>query len=287
MSVSPEGLLLLGSAIAYLVSSVSYGASLFLERASGMSTPMGRPKFARGGLWAVAAAAVLHTLSIGAHCALTHRTPFVTPAETLSASAWAIGILVIVLNLTVKPAPIAVSAVALPAAFLCLFTGAVLDPSYPRQERILPALDSHLISLHVIALIFAFGMLVLAFGCTLLYLAQHRILKHKQVRGGLFGKLPPLAILERQEYALVALAFPLLSIGLLAGVIRAAGGGWPIAAIMDLKVLASAATWSVYGVYLLLHSLAHWRGPRANYLLLGGFVVAVCTFFAPSSIHAY
>lgn len=288
MSGTPQGYLLLAAAVGYLSSSAGFGASLFLERVTRSNGPAktGTP-FARAGLISLAVAALLHTISIGVFCAVTHRTPIATPPETLSASAWAIAIVILVLSLTPNPAPVAVAAVALPAAFLCLFSGAVLELSYPRPERLHPELDSHLISLHVIALLFAFGMLVLACGCAVLYLMQDRILKHKQVRGGLFGKLPPLAILERQEFTLVAVAFPLLSIGLLAGTIRAANGLWPTTAIVDIKVLASLATWGVYGLYLILHTLAHWRGPRANYLLLVGLVVALCTFFAPSAVHTY
>jgi ABC-type uncharacterized transport system permease subunit len=229
----------------------------------------------------------MHTLAIGYHCATSHTTPFVNSAQTLSATAWAIGLIVLALRVVQKKAPVAVSAIAMPAAFLCLFTGAVLDKSYPRPERILASLDSKLISLHVISIVFAFGMLVLAFGCAVLYLLQHRILKHKQIRGGLFGKLPSLALLEHQEYTLVAMAFPLLTVGLIAGAIRASNGLWPTASIFDPKILASILTWAVYGVYLTLHAAAHWRGPKANYLLLAGQAAAFVTYFAPSTVHTF
>ena len=72
---------------------------------------------------------------------------------------------------------------------------------------------------------FAFGLLVLAFGCAALYLAQHRMLKRKRLAGGLFGKLPPLASLDHLAFALVAFAFPLLTVGLAAGIVEALAGG--------------------------------------------------------------
>ena len=144
-----------------------------------------------------------------------------------------------------------------------------------------------LISLHIIAVLFAFGLLVLAFGCAALYLIEHRILKKKKLTGGLFGKLPPLTRLESLAFALVAYAFPLLTIGLGAGIIRAATvnlhGSW----IADPKVLASLVTWLVYGLYLILHTLAHWRGLRANYLLMGGLLIALITFFIPTNVHTF
>ncbi len=126
---------------------------------------------------------------------------------------------------------------------------------------------------------FAFGLLVLAFGCAALYLAQDRLLKRKNLRSGLFGKLPPLASLDQLAFTLVAFAFPLLTIGLAAGIVEALTGGLHCAAGQDPMVLTSVVTWLVYGLYLALHTVAHWRGPRANYLLLGGLLAALMTFF--------
>ena len=130
-------------------------------------------------------AVALHTVAIGVHCARTHQTPFTTPAETLSASAWAIALVYLALELLLKPKPTALGAVALPAAFLCLFAGAFLHSAQPAAlTPATPLLNSRLISLHILAILFAFGLLVLAFGCAALYLAQHRMLKRKRLGGG-------------------------------------------------------------------------------------------------------
>ncbi|MCW3059134.1 MAG: ccsB, partial [Capsulimonas sp.] len=55
----------------------------------------------------------------------------------------------------------------------------------------------------------------------------------------------------------------------------------------DPKILASTVTWLVYGVYLGLHSVAHWRGPRANYILIGGLLAALATYFMPTTAHRF
>ena len=274
-----DGLLQIAAALGYLVAGVGYGAGLLLRQ----PTPY------RAGRIAAWAAVVLHTLAIGVHCARTRQTPFTTPAETLSAGAWAVALAYLVLELFARPKPLALGALALPAAFLCLFTGAVLHQAAPTAALTSHArlLDSRLVSLHVVAILFAFGLLVLAFGCAALYLAQHRMLKRKRVLGGLFGKLPPLTSLEQLGFALVAFAFPLLTVGLLSGVIRAATGGLHPGWGGDPKILASGITWLVYGIYLALHGLAHWRGPRANYLLLGGLLAALATYFVPTTTHRF
>jgi HemX protein len=272
-----DGLLQILAAIGYLIAAVGYGAHLFLRH----------PPLAQAGRGAAWTAVALHTIAIGVHCARTRQTPFTTPAETLSASAWAIALIYLVLELRLKPKPTALGALALPASFLCLFAGAVLHQTIAPSVAVTHLLDSRLVSLHVIALLFAFGLLVLAFGSAALYLLQHRMLKRKRPLGGLFGKLPPLGNLERQGFTLVAFAFPLLTIGLVSGIIRAATGGLHPGWAADPKILASLITWLVYGTYLALHSLAHWRGPRANYLLLGGLLAALVTYFVPTNAHRF
>lgn len=269
------GWLQIAAALAYLVASVGYGAHLLLRT----------PALARLGRTSAWGAVALHTLAIGVHCARTRQTPFTTPAETLSASAWAVALVYLALELRRRPRPTALGAVALPAAFLCLFTGAALDRAAPAATAagLTHLLDSRLISLHILAILFAFGLLVLAFGCAALYLTQHRMLKRRRVLGGLFGKLPPLASLDDLAFSLVALAFPLLSVGLIAGAIGLATGGLRGVGGLDPKVLGSVAIWLVYGVYLALHRLAHWRGPRANYLLLGGLLAVLITLFVPTA----
>ena len=273
-----EAAFLIAAAALYLLGSVAYGAFLFLRL----------PALALSGRLATALAVGLHTVAIGVHCARTHQTPFTTPAETLSASAWAIALAYLSLELLLKPRPTALGAVALPAAFLCLFAGAFLHPAQPAAlTSVTPLLNSRLVSLHILAILFAFGLLVLAFGCAALYLAQHRMLKRKRLAGSLFGKLPPLASLDHLAFALVALAFPLLTVGLAAGVVEALAGGFGGRWGADPMVLTSVVTWLVYGLYLALHVLAQWRGPRANYLLLGGLCAALVTYFVPTTTHRF
>ena len=81
----------------------------------------------------------------------------------------------------------------------------------------------------------------------------------------------------------LSFAFPLLSIGLLAGAIGLALGGLQGVGHEDPKMLGSVLIWLLYGIYLALHSMANWRGPRANYLLLCGLAVIILTIIAPSA----
>ena len=278
MSAGLDGKLLIVAALAYLLASVAYGAHLFLRTQA----------LAVYGRITAVIGILAHTLAIGIHCAYTHATPFRTPAETLSAVAWAVVTAYLLLDLFLKPRPFALGAFALPSAFLCVFAGAVFELAHPAESSgpLTKLLDSNLVSLHVVALLLAFGLLVLAVGCAVFYLIQHRLLKRKKFVG-LFGKLPPLSTLEHQAFTLVAFAFPLLTVGLLSGILRASAGGLHGVWILDPKILASTVIWLVYGAYLLVHASPSWRGPRANYLLIGGFIVALLTLFIPTSVHRF
>ena len=278
MSAGLDGKLLVAAALAYLMASAAYGAHLFLRT----------QVLALNGRIAAIVGILAHTLAIGIHCADTHATPFRTPAETLSAVAWAVVTAYLLLDLFLKPKPFALGAFALPAAFLCVFAGAAFEAAHPAETSgpLTTMLDSNLISLHIVAFLLAFGLLVLAVGCAVFYLIQHRLLKRKKF-AGLFGKLPPLSTLEHQAFTLVAFAFPLLSVGLFSGIVKAAAGGLHGAWLLDPKILASTVIWLVYGAYLLLHATPAWRGPRANYLLIGGFLMALLTLFIPTSVHRF
>lgn len=279
MITHADGIVQICAAVGYLLASVGYGAGLLLR-----NQPL-----ARAGRWIGWIAVALHTIAIGLHCARTQQTPFTTPAETLSATAWAVALIYLVMDTVIRPKPTALGALALPAAFLCLFAGTALHQASRDMapEPIAQVLDSRLISLHVIAILFAFGLLVLAFGAAALYLIQHRMIKRKRVLGGLFGKLPPLANLEHLGFTLVAFAFPLLTIGLVCGLIRAMAGGLTPGWDTDPKILASLVTWLVYAAYLALHIVAHWRGPRSHYLLVGGLLLALATYFVPTTAHQF
>jgi ABC-type uncharacterized transport system permease subunit len=205
------------------------------------------------------------------------------------ASAWAVTIVFLILETVLRGKPIQLGAVAMPVAFLCIFAGAVLHK--PRvaaaSGNINPAvIDTSVISLHIVALLLAFGMMVMAFACAALYLIQYRMLKKKS-SGGLFGKLLPLTKIDRLMFITVVHAFPLLTIGFTAGFIRALAGDMPAGWIADPKIIAAIITWVVYGAYLAAHIFAHWRGPKTSYLLICGFAVAIITYFMPTSAHRF
>ena len=278
-----SGLYLILAASCYLLASVFYGAYL-------LSAQQSKKNLLLAGRLAGFVGILNHTTAIGMHCARTHHTPISTGPEAFSATGWAIAIAYLALEALYryKP-PTAVGSIAFPLAFLSVFTGSAIKiASHHVVKTHYLEIDSLLVSLHVLAILFAFGLLTLAVSCSLLYLIEHRLLKEKRIAVPMFSKLPPLATIDQMAFTLVCLAFPLLSLGIIAGIIRAAASPTPLIAWgADAHTLASIVCWSFYGLYLWAHATSNWQGVKANYLLLAGLAAAVLTYFAPSTLHRF
>ena len=74
--------------------------------------------------------------------------------------------------------------------------------------------------LHVIVMLTAVGALYVAGGAALIYLFEEWQLKRRRL-GGVLGRLPSLATLDRLMFHATLLGLPFLTMGMAAGVIRA------------------------------------------------------------------
>ena len=102
--------------------------------------------------------------------------------------------------------------------------------------------------------------------------------------------LPSAEDLDRITYKTIAIAFPLLSLLIAAGAYwanRTWGSYWS----WDPKETWAAITWLVYAGYLHMRITRGWRGRRAAYFAILGFVVVMFTFFGVTyllpGLHAY
>lgn len=266
--------LALGLALAvYLAGAAVLGANLFLRH----------PGLLGVGRAAAVLGALAHTAAIGLRCAEVHRAPFVTPGESLSLLAWMVVLLFLIVERFGRLS--ATGPFALGLAFLLVLLGAILGDGATGNG--VPALlGSRAISLHIIATVGAMAAFALAFCCAALYLVEHRILKSKHGLPWL-KRLPPLLTVERTAFALVALGFPLLTLGILAGLERAWAGdlepGWQT----DPKALLAYAVWGVYGLYLMARLGANWPPVRTATILLVGLALCLLLIFVPSAAHRF
>jgi ABC-type uncharacterized transport system permease subunit len=130
--------------------------------------------------------------------------------------------------------------------------------------------------LHVGFVLAAFAGFTLAAALAGLYLSQERRLK-RRAADILRLRLPPLAALERLASRTIAVSLPLLTLGLVAGVVRQRERGGSIDALEVLTVL----TWIVYGGFLALRP----TGRRAAYLAVCGFALVIVARLALAGGH--
>jgi cytochrome c-type biogenesis protein CcsB len=102
--------------------------------------------------------------------------------------------------------------------------------------------------------------------------------------------LPSADALDRITYKTICIAFPLLTLMIAAGAYwanRTWGSYWS----WDPKETWAAITWLVYAGYLHMRITRGWRGRRAAYFAILGFVVVMFTFFGVTyllpGLHAY
>jgi cytochrome c-type biogenesis protein CcsB len=154
--------------------------------------------------------------------------------------------------------------------------GIDLTVLYTPAGSLVPALQSYWIAIHVTAMIVAIGLFIFGAVVTTLYLladrSQRRVAAGQPSwSAGIVRHLPGPVVLDRLSYRSILFGFPVWTFGVMAGAIWAdhAWGrywGW------DPKETWSFIIWVVYAMFLHARATAGWRGRRAGYIQLAGFV---------------
>ena len=238
----------------------------------------------RVGIWLVAGGWALQTVAIVARGVDAGRVPVVGAYESLGAVAWSVVTVYLVLELftRVKTVGLYVTPVV-----IGLLIAALIEYEAPRG--LMPALRSDIVTLHVIVMLTAVGALYVAGGAALIYLFEESQLKRHRL-GGVLGRLPSLATLDRLMYHATLLGLPFLTMGMAAGVIRAVTYNveqwW-----FDPMVLLSIGAWAIYALLLWGRMREDWGGRRVAYLAVTGLVLMFVIRFAAvpylSGFHTY
>jgi ABC-type uncharacterized transport system permease subunit len=166
---------------------------------------------------------------------------------------------------------------AFPAIFVMTF---VANLTYNSQEYVPEMSRSWWLYIHAPMVILGYVALFIAFSAAVLYLIQERELKAKRV---FYNRLPSLEICDDLAYRSLAIGFPLMTLGILSGALWAQqkGGAW----ISESKILLAFLTWFIYLLLINYRLIAGWRGKKAAYLAIAGFVGVVVTFSLRSTFH--
>jgi cytochrome c-type biogenesis protein CcsB len=191
--------------------------------------------------------------------------------ESLSVIAWALGA-VYLLTTRRRSLPALGVYIGLIAAMALAACAVLVTPGMPRGHG---SFNSPWMWVHIFSLLLSYGSFVLAFGAAVAYLAQVRLLKRKSFSA--VQHMPPLETLDLLAYRLIALGFPLLSLGIITGALWAQtawGSYWN----WDPKETWSLITWLVYAAYLHTRVIQGWHGKWSNRLLIAGFACMLVTY---------
>ena len=223
-----------------------------------------KTRFGQAATWLLAAGALLHGISFARFHTLPHPPPLTDLPSAVSLAAWLAILASLALlgrrrlaGLTVLVAPLAFLAV-----FYESFALGATQAAAPAQAGSWP-------HLHVILASAGLALLGVAGLAGVLFLSEARALKTKRPSPWRRG-MPSLEALDRVNATTIAMGFPLLTCGVIAGML------WTQGETGHLFVGGAHAVWSViaWAIYLALvvaRFAAGWRGREAAACAALGF----------------
>lgn len=216
------------------------------------------------------------TVSLVLRSLVTGHAPFANQFEFSTAFAWAVLGCFAYFEWRYKIRGLAL--LVLPIAVALLFYASNMESDV---SPLIPALqNSLLLTLHVFTAVIGNGAAAVSFAAAVLFLL------HSKIR---LRILPSKEVLEEIGYRAVVLAFPMLTLMIVLGALWA-DTAWGRYWSWDPKETAALVTWLIYGAYLHARVVAGWRGNRAAWLLILGFVAVVFTFLGNhwfGGLHSY
>jgi cytochrome c-type biogenesis protein CcsB len=212
-----------------------------------------------------------HTLFIIYQVVNMGRVPMTDLREALGFFSWSIVLIYLVLEYRIKIR--VMGAFIVPIAFVSM----MVSLTFPATEKPLPTyFGSAWLGVHTTLAFLGDAAFAVAFGVGIMYIIQERRLK-KKTPGFFNRRLPSLEMLDELEYKAIAFGFPLLTLAIVSGALWA-NSAWGNYWGWEPKEIWSLITWLVYAAYLHARLVTGWRGRKAAYLAVAGFMIVVFTF---------
>ena len=275
--------LFLVTLLIYLAASIFHALSLAIGNRSEVSTL--RPTIERIALWGTTVGFACLTLFIArwwlrqGHFPMTHWT------DSTAFVAWAITLIyLIIVRLTHLRA---LGSFVVPVAFLAI----LISYNFARNTSTLPEqLHTYWLVAHTSLIFLAYAAFIAAFGFGLMYLIAEKKIRAK-THTLLSNLLPPLGNSDEFGYRCTFIGVILLSMGIIVGIlwtqyIQELPWKW-----LDAKIIFTLVTWFLYVAQIAIRQLWGWRGRKAAYAAIIGFIALLCTYAGVNlfldSIHAW
>lgn len=239
-----------------------------------------RQKLFRVALGAISLGVILHLVSLVEDGLAMRHFPATNLREAASLSAFLLASAFLLVYWRYRFHSL--SAFVFPLVFV-LTLPAALDRSTGTWE--LPLLRTAWLYLHVSLIILGNTAFFLTFAAGVMYLIQERELKSKRPRA-FYYRLPPLESIDDLAYKSLTIGFPFITLGIVSGALWANavwGPSWPT----DPKIAWSFATWLIYLLLLCARWVGGWRGRKAAYFAIAGFVAILVTWGTNSGLHSF
>jgi ABC-type uncharacterized transport system permease subunit len=229
----------------------------------------------RFAIWGVRLGWLVQTALLGAQASRDDGFPWGSWAGSLNLFVW---LLVTAYLFWGSRRPFRLLGVAVMPLVAALLVAAWLGGGTALGER--SHYSNVFLVLHVGLVLAAFAGFTLAAALSGLYLWQERRLKLRAATI-LRRQAPSLAALDRLSGTTIAVALPVLTLGIGVGAVRLASDG----VRFDALIVATIVTWLVYGAYVVLRRVAGWQGRRAAYVALAGFALVILVRLALPATH--
>jgi cytochrome c-type biogenesis protein CcsB len=229
-----------------------------------------------------------HALGLSIRWILAERGPFSNMYESFVFAIGGMILTALVLECSRMVRLAGLGAAILGFAFMVIAHKA---PIFDSQIRpLVPALQSSWLTYHVVVIMLSYSAFVLSFFISLVYLAKDKTLGGDAGTNLLARQLPSLRSLDIFNYRILAIGFPLLTLGIILGAIWAAtawGRPWGF----DPKETWSAITWLIYAVYFHVRFMGGWGGRSCAIISVVGFLAVLFTYLGVNyllpGLHSY
>lgn len=229
------------------------------------------------GVGLILAGGIAQTAYIAVRWAQAGRAPFSNMFESLVLFAWSVAVIYLVIRMRRNIPWLGAAAAA--------FSGIALSHASTYESVIkplVPALQSNWLTFHVMTCFLGYGGFAISFLVALGFLVVNR--------SGSRVSQETRESLDEVMTRTISFGFLFLTLGILTGAVWA-NSAWGTYWSWDPKETWSLITWCVYAIFLHCRFMRGWRGTRAAWISIVGFLSVLFTYFGVnfvlSGLHSY